>query len=154
MGALSTVGARAPSGMHATLMSPCAQAEVPGSCVLGHSNPSVPYPVRKWELQEPRGAPAGCPVFPVFPPFLHVEKACTSPGSLIFLSGAQAPNVRSDPGTRSLPAPCPWPLLLLGGSRRSFPGGREARQPQASALRDGVCAAGNWSYLEKNRVKS
>lgn len=121
----------------------------PGSSLLGASSLCVPYPARKWDSNNREGH-----LQVTYSSFLHVEKACTSPASLIFLSGASVPKVLSDPGTGSLPDSCPWPLLLWGWAAASFPGGREAGQPRVPALRDGACAICNWSCLERNGVNS
>lgn len=136
------IRARAPPCMHTARTSRCN----PGWGRRGTAPGGSPIPPRKRELLEQTRAPAGRPLF--LPPFLHVEKVCISPGSLfvfiyLFSPGAWAPEVPSDPGTGSLPDPCPCPLLPCGGRRRSFPGGRGRAAPGCTALRDGARAACN-----------
>lgn len=90
------------------------------------------------------------------PSFLHVEKAYTSLGLLISFSGARAPKVPSVPGTCSLSLPplYRWPLLLSVERRRSFPGLKRGQAAPGSSLKGWGARCADWSYLERNRVKS
>lgn len=127
------IRARAPSlacKLRARLAAP--RLGAPGSCPLRETSPSAPYPARKWELREPRGTPA-CRLF--FPPFLHVEKACTSSGSLISLGLPGSEGTLSPREPLLLPAAFfPMAFTSPRGAAGKFPGSESGWADLGSSL--------------------